>query len=885
MEGNENDRLEVVFETNAKKIDTALKSINVGLNQTISNLKIVNAKFDEMGNLKSFNITNKNVKEIAKSSSQMTSSISSFSKILSTGFSLGKLYLLWNVTKRIRAEIWGWVESAIDFVETTNKFEVAMKSSTDGAYNFVNKITEAFGIARTEIMDFQSTYMNIMKSLPGLTYDSAEKVSETLVKLGLDYASLYNVDTDTAMSRIQAALVGSVKPIRSDAGYDITEATIAQKAGQLGLESSVRNLNQMEKRLLRIIVLMDQMRESGALQDFARTIEQPSNQIKILKNQVQELGVWLGNVFMGTIGAILPYINGFVMALKEIIKMFAFFVGFVNTGSGLAEGLEVADDAAQGIASGVGGAAKSAKELRKTLMGFDVLNVISTPSSGGGGGGGGGGSLDAINPAILGALKDYDNLMNNVKMKATDIRDRIMDWLGYTKVINPLTNEVSWHLRSGYTNIEKIKDALKVVGTLFAGFKIAKAIKTVLPLLTTLFTSLSAGTGIVGALASVGTSLGAVFGVTLTGAAAAVVGALASVAAIVGVVYGAIKLYEWAVSDAVGETDKLANTSEETIQRLSPVQDAFDSLVSTVNNVSYDKLMLPQDKKKAIIKSVKDLTAQLKAALQSYIDEQIKNLNYLYKEMGLITEEEYNQRLQDIQEYFDKENAEIEKHGEELENSYDEIFDENGNIIMSAYSDWLQKLQNYENTSLEKLTLSEKDKATIRENAQHMDKESRKKYYSELLEGYAKDRDEAKKISQEKYDNALKAAEELYGTTSEEYQKIADKAKEIYDREVRDADRKYDDIYDEFAQTQADIANYIDRDSGGILTKWQVFTNNLKRIWDNLTFGKKTINMTASGTLGQGGGFSVGGGRRRWLWKWRLQSFWRTSCNRSIVCC
>ena len=91
------------------------------------------------------------------------------------------------------------------------------------------------------------------------------------------------------MSRIQAALVGSVKPIRSDAGYDITEATIGRKASELGIETSVRNLNQMEKRLLRIIVLMDQMRNTGALQDLARTIEQPANQIKILKNQVQSV--------------------------------------------------------------------------------------------------------------------------------------------------------------------------------------------------------------------------------------------------------------------------------------------------------------------------------------------------------------------------------------------------------------------------------------------------------------------------------------------------------------------------------------------------------------------------------------------------------------------
>lgn len=195
------------------------------------------------------------------------------------------------------------------------------------------------------------------------------------------------------MSRIQSALVGSVKPIRNDAGYDITEATIGMKAQELGLETSVRNLNQMEKRILRIIVLMDQMRNTGAMQDLARTIEQPANQIKVLKQQVQELGIWLGNVFIGTIGAILPYINGFVMALVAMAKTLASFVGFKSSGKrpteGLSEDLSGASIGAGGVASGLGKAAANAKELKKTLMGFDVLNVIQTPtestSSGGGG--------------------------------------------------------------------------------------------------------------------------------------------------------------------------------------------------------------------------------------------------------------------------------------------------------------------------------------------------------------------------------------------------------------------------------------------------------------------------------------------------------------------
>lgn len=483
---NENDRLEVVLAANFQQVLAAINSTNSSLKNTVSLVKSVKATFDSGGKLTGFTATAQTMKKTAAHTKSLNTNLNQTRRILNVGFNLGKLYLLWNVTKRIRDTITGWIESSVNFIETTNKFEVAMGNMADKAYSFQRGLSDAFGTVTTDMMNFQATFKNIMSSLPGLTNEMSEQVSETLVKLGLDYSSLYNVNQDTAMSRIQAALVGSVKPIRNDAGYDITEATIGMKAQELGIETSVKNLNQMEKRLLRIIVLMDQMRNTGAMQDLARTIEQPANQIKVLKNQIQELGVWLGNVFIGTIGAILPYINGFVMALVAIVKTLAIFVGYTNTGSGLAEGLQEAETATEGIASGVGGAAKSAKELKKTLMGFDVLNVIQTPSeSSGGGGGGGGVSLGTVNPAILNALKDYDNLMNSVKMKATEIRDKIMDWLGFTKIINPLTGEITWKLRDGATRFKTILNILKTAAAVIAGIKIIGRLRNLITLLAT----------------------------------------------------------------------------------------------------------------------------------------------------------------------------------------------------------------------------------------------------------------------------------------------------------------------------------------------------------------------------------------------------------------
>lgn len=409
---------------------------------------------DESGNVIS-------IKKVTKATKELGEQAGKSSKKMNKLLDMGKLYAIWNYTKRIRDIASNTISSAIDYVETENKFNVSMQGMSESGYKFVNTISETFGMAREEIMNYQSTYNNIMKSLSGITDEAAYSISESITKMAIDYSSLYNVSTSDAMTKFQSALIGSVRPIRTESGYDITETTIGEKAKELGIERPTRQLNQMEKRLLRIMVLMDQMKKTEAMGDFARTIEEPANQLKILSNQLKELSVWVGNAFLGTLRDILPYINGFVMALKEVAKMIAILFGYkANTGD---KGpLSGAEENTENMNDNLGGAVASAKELKRILMGFDVLNVIQTPSESSGSGG----AYTGIDPKIEGAMREYENLMSSVSMKATAIRDKIMEWLGFTKSVNEETGEITWSLQEGYTNLEKIRDAIKVIGAL-----------------------------------------------------------------------------------------------------------------------------------------------------------------------------------------------------------------------------------------------------------------------------------------------------------------------------------------------------------------------------------------------------------------------------------
>lgn len=123
------------------------------------------------------------------------------------------------------------------------------------------------------------------------------------MKMAVDYSSLFNFTLPRSMEKFQAALVGTVKPIRDKTGLDITEKTLQATATNIGVEKSVASLNQVEKRLLRIIALQDQLSQVGAMGDFAKT---------------------LNKIFRGIIKKFI--IEKLVNAFKSGVKMELYFV-------------------------------------------------------------------------------------------------------------------------------------------------------------------------------------------------------------------------------------------------------------------------------------------------------------------------------------------------------------------------------------------------------------------------------------------------------------------------------------------------------------------------------------------------------------------------------
>ena len=422
----------------------------------------------------------------ASSTKSMAKDISTMAKQGNIAFNFTTVRAFGRAIKGLATNIGHYVSQSAGYLENMNLLDVAYNNDTKSATKFVNKLSEMYGLDESWGYRTVGIFKQLANAM-GITAEMGSKVSETMTQFAIDVSSLYNIDTNDAVQIITSALAGQTKPARR-LGADITMSTLQTTLDNAGIERQVANLSYAEKRLVIIASLLGQVSEAN--NDWGRTIESVANQTRIMHEQWNRLTRTIGNMLLPIVKKILPYVNAILMVLTEIFSIVASLLGyneedfdFFGTGPEIEIEEPKIQDYYGGITDGANKAAKANDNLKKSMMGlrsFDKLNNISSPSSSGAGGSGGGGvgggiggGIGGIGPDIMDlankAMDDYNKKLENVKMRATEIRDKIMEWLGFTK----LTNEQGEFLGFKFDHITSgtVLGALAVGGIIYNGVR------------------------------------------------------------------------------------------------------------------------------------------------------------------------------------------------------------------------------------------------------------------------------------------------------------------------------------------------------------------------------------------------------------------------------
>lgn len=324
---------------------------------------------------------------------------------------LGKWNYYINMARYYGKALYQTVQYAMDYVETQNLWQVANRNNLKMADEFIQKMNKAYGISEQTLMNYQAIFKNMLSALGGISEEISSGLSMQLTQMAVDFSSLYNVAIPDAMTKFQAILSGQVRPIRSVSGYDITENTIFDLYKKAGGEKTMRQLSQLEKRLLRIVAVFDQMDETGALGDMAKTIESASNQSRIMSEQFKETATWAGQILLMGMNStgLLQKVNAFLMTTKEIIKSIAYNLGYEE------------QNFLDGLMTSAEGADEALDEIQGKLLSFDKFEALNSADN----------NVLGIDQNVLDLLKKINLQMSEYEMEATKISQRWLETLGF----------------------------------------------------------------------------------------------------------------------------------------------------------------------------------------------------------------------------------------------------------------------------------------------------------------------------------------------------------------------------------------------------------------------------------------------------------------------
>lgn len=267
---------------------------------------------------------------------------------------------------------------------------------SDNGILSANKTGKSLGMDPSMLLNYQGQFAQLSSSM-GTTSEQALKLSNALTMIGADLASVKNLDFKTVYENLSSGLVGMSRAV-DKYGANIRVANLQQYASNLGLQTAVSKMDQASKAMLRTIVILDSTRYAWA--DMANTINMPANQLRILRANLVSCARALGNIFMPVVAAVLPYINGLVIAFQRLLTYVGSLLGvdtkigkmFGSIGGGSENlsnaldsiddsGISDVDDATKDTNNNLKNATKSAKKLKQFLASYDELEIMSKDDS------------------------------------------------------------------------------------------------------------------------------------------------------------------------------------------------------------------------------------------------------------------------------------------------------------------------------------------------------------------------------------------------------------------------------------------------------------------------------------------------------------------------
>ena len=336
-----------------------------------------------------------------------------------------------------------------DLAEVQNVVDVTFGSMSGAVDEWAKNAMTSFGMSEKVAKEYMGQFGAMSKAF-GNTEQMAYDQATALTGLAGDVASFYNMTTEEAFTKLKAVYTGETEGLKA-LGVVMTQTALDEYAMANGFGKTTKAMSEQEKVALRLAFVTDRL--SGASGDFARTADGWANQTRVLALRFDAIKASIGQ---GLINALLPVVrvlNTILERLQVVADAFSDFMSnlFGDAGS-MSSAVGSAASGTGAISSNLGDAASSAKAIKKTLAGFDQLNILSSgsdDSSSGATSGGTSGGASTITPTI------------EEPTIASGAAAKVLEWINS---LPKLKFDVDWeavgsNMKNGFLNLwESVKD-------------------------------------------------------------------------------------------------------------------------------------------------------------------------------------------------------------------------------------------------------------------------------------------------------------------------------------------------------------------------------------------------------------------------------------------
>lgn len=369
-----------------------------------------------------------------KAAKQATSIFSGMGKKIAAGLSIAAF------TKFTK----DCLEVGSNVTEVQNVVDTAFKDLSGQADQWASNAMTNFGLSELSAKKYMGVFGQMSNAM-GITGQAALDMAEDVTGLTGDVASFYNLGTDEAYTKLKSIWTGETETLK-DLGVVMTQTNLDQYALNNGFGKTTAKMTEQEKVMLRYQYVTSAL--SNATGDFVKTQDSWANQTRILSLRFEQLKASLGKGFIALFTPILRGFNNLLAGLQKVADGFASFVQMLtgadvstSIGSISSDIAGIGDDASSAAdnVGDIGSAAKkTAKDIEKSLAGFDQINKLTEPtddssdSSGSTGGTSSGiGSVDLV-PDVSESTSNATSAISDFVNKAKKELDKLRKWSAST---------------------------------------------------------------------------------------------------------------------------------------------------------------------------------------------------------------------------------------------------------------------------------------------------------------------------------------------------------------------------------------------------------------------------------------------------------------------